>query len=137
MSLKKYSETYSSFFSQYSSSTNISVNDTPLEMNEVQAVGHVDDLEKLLEKCSAMTIIELCFESERYFNNSFVGEAFFYYAMAGLQNGREMNEISREFMSISKIAENPYTMHHLHLSFVQDHSNPIFVFLDWDGTIEV
>jgi len=88
MSLEKYGKTYSGFFSQYNISTNITVNDTPLKMNEVQAVGHVDDLEKLLEKCSAMTIIELCVESERYFNNSFVGESFFYYVMAGGQKGR-------------------------------------------------
>jgi hypothetical protein len=137
MNLEKYVEAYSGFFSQYNFSTKITVNDTPLKMNEVQAVGHVDDLEKLFEKCSAMTEIELGVESERYFNNSFVGEAFFYFAMAGLQNGREMDEISRDFMSFAKIAENPYTMHQLHGSFVQDHSNSIFVFLDWDGTLEV
>ena len=137
MSLEKYVEAYSDFFSQYNISTKITVNDTPLKMNEVQAVGHVDDIEKLFEKCSVMTNNELFIESDRYFNNSFVGEAFFYFAMAGLQNGREMEKISKDFMSIAKIAENPYTMHQLHGSFVQDHSNSIFVFLDWDGTLEV
>jgi hypothetical protein len=137
MTLEECGRSYSGFFSQYNITTNISVDDTPLEMNEVQAVGHIDDLDKLLEKCSSMTIIELCVESDRYFNNSFVGEAFFYYAVAGLKNGKTMEDISAEFKSISKIAQNPYTVHQLHGSFIQDHSNSIFIFLDWDGTLEV
>ena len=137
MNLDKFGRDYSDFFSKYNISTKISVDDAPLEMHKVQAVGHVDDLEKLLEKCSCMSVDELSFESDRYFNNSFVGEAFFYHAMSGLMEGKGMDEISDAFMKSSKIADNPYRFHQLHGGWVQDHSNAIFIFLDWDGTLEV
>jgi hypothetical protein len=128
---------YSDFFSQYDITTRISVEDTPLHMHQVQAVGHVDDLDKLIEKCASMSVNELQGEADKYFNNSFVGEAFFYFAMSGLAKGKSMNRIADEFKRRSSVAENPYTIHQLHGSWVQDHSQSIFVFLDWDGTLEV
>jgi hypothetical protein len=106
-------------------------------MHQVQAVGHVDDLGKLVEKCESLSADELRFESDKYFNNSFVGEAFFYFTMTGLNEGKNIKEIADEFMRRSRIADNPYTIHKLHGSWVQDHSQSIFIFLDWDGTLEV
>ena len=137
MKLEKYTRAYSDFFRQYDITTKISVDDEPLQMHQVQAVGHVDDLGKLVEKCTAMSADELRFESGKYFNNSFVGEAFFYYAMTGLIKGMSMREIADDFMRRSKIADNPYTIHQLHGSWVQEHSQSIFIFIDWDGTLEV
>lgn len=137
MNFEEHARTYSDFFSQYDITTKISVDDDPLHMHQVQAVGHVDDLGKLIEKCTTMSGDELHFESDKYFNNSFVGEAFFYFAMTGLLKGKKMKKIADEFMVRSKIADNPYTIHQLHGSWVQDHSQSIFIFLDWDGTLEV
>jgi hypothetical protein len=137
MNIEECARTYSDFFSRYNITTRITVDDEPLHMHQVQAVGHVDDLGKLIEKCSTMSTDELLFESDKYFNNSFVGESFFYFAMRGLLREQEMREIADEFMKRSKIADNPYTIHQLHGSSVQDHSQSIFIFLDWDGTLEV
>ncbi len=137
MKLENYAVEYSDFFSQYNITTQISLDDEPLQMHQVQSVGHVDDLEKLIEKCASMSAEDLHFESEKYFNNSFVGESFFYFAMAWLSRGNSMRKIADEFMNRSKIADNPFTIHKLHGSWVQDHSQSIFIFLDWDGTLEV
>jgi hypothetical protein len=137
MKWEKFAREYSDFFSQYNITTRISVDEAPLHMHQVQAVGHVDDLGKLIEKCATLSADELHGEAEKYFNNSFVGEAFFYYTMGGLLKGKSMHEIADEFKSRARIAENPYTIHQLHGSWVQDHSQSIFVFLDWDGTLEV
>ena len=98
MNFEEHARTYSDFFSQYDITTKISVDDDPLHMHQVQAVGHVDDLGKLIEKCTTMSGDELHFESDKYFNNSFVGEAFFYFAMTGLLKGKKMKKIADEFM---------------------------------------
>ncbi len=137
MKLDVYASAYSDFFRQYDITTKISVDDEPLQMHQVQSVGHVDDLEKLINKCSDMSVDELRSESEKYFNNSFVSEAFFYCSIAELINGNSMREIADTFMENHKIAHNPYIIHQLHGSWVQDHSNSLFIFLDWDGTLEV
>jgi hypothetical protein len=136
MKLDVHASAYSDFFRQYDITTRISVDDEPLHMHQVQAVGHVDNLEKLIKKCSAMNVEELRSESDKYFNNSFVSEAFFYCSVSELLNGKSMREIADEFMENCKIADNPYTIHQLHGSWVQDHSNSLFIFLDWDGTLE-
>jgi len=137
MDLERYAGVYSEFFRQYDITTRISVDEEPLKMHQVQAVGHVDDLEKLVDKCREMGIDDLRSESEKYFNNSFISEGFFYYALAELCGGKGMREIADNFVERSYIANNPYTIHHLHGSWVQDHSNSLFIFLDWDGTLEV
>jgi hypothetical protein len=137
MKLEKFARAYSDFFRQYDITTRISVDEEPLQMHQVQAVGHVDDLEKLVDKCTDMEVAELRSEAEKYFNNSFISEAFFYCAIAELACGKRMREIADYFMNRSSIADNPYTIHQLHGSWVQDHSNSLFIFLDWDGTLEV
>jgi hypothetical protein len=69
MKLHVLASAYSDFFRQYDITTRISVDDEPLQMHQVQAVGHVDNLDKLINKCSAMNVEELRLESEKYFNN--------------------------------------------------------------------
>ena len=137
MNLAKCAKAYSDFFSHYDITTKISVDDEPLKMHQVQGVGHVDDLDRLMERCERMSVEDLLAESERFFDNSFVAEAFFYYAIAGLKQGNGMTAIADEFMRRSTILDTPYVIHQLHGSWVQDHASSLFVFLDWDGTLEV
>jgi hypothetical protein len=59
MKLDVYANAYSDFFRQYDITTKISVDDEPLQMHQVQAVGHVDDLEKRILYCSGMSVDEL------------------------------------------------------------------------------
>ncbi len=142
MRTEGFAQLYESFFSQRGSvPRKLTPQDEPLNMNPLQAIGLVDNLGDLVKKAATMGHRQLREEAQVFYDNSFIMEAFFYHVMAELKDGKSIEDItSREFEGNSamvhfQVTPMPYTLHQVRAAGIRN--NPIVIFLDWDGTMEV
>jgi len=131
-------EAYRDFF-RWERVTNgkITVDDKPFEMHPLQAVGDVDDIGHMVEEASSMHPEEMDSKATRLYNAGFISSAFFYFFMGEMRLGADMDDIKEKGMERFHVAPIPYKVHQIHEDAFSDGRDHTYVFLDWDGTIEL
>jgi len=114
----------------------LTVDDKPLEMHPLKAIGEAPNAGQLAVEASSMGTFELSQKSERLFKAGFISMSFFYFFVSEMKSGRNIDSIKEIGMERFHVTPSPYSLHQLHGPGF-DNDNHTFIFLDWDGTIEM
>lgn len=114
----------------------LTVDDKPIEMHPLEAIGEADDIDVRIPTILQMAPEQIHAEAITQLHAGFINIGFFYYFVSQLLRGKSIEDMEKSAMLTFDVTDSPFVIHQLHPSSFSPQNQTCF-FLDWDDTVRI